>query len=477
MPSGSGNGVGGLGVGSALSKGVHGFLNAYWQGHMFDIQQKQQQNAVIVSALTRQLEDETLPYSERARILDSIPQLVGAKVKVPLSISLGMDKFNDQDVQTGVQKGTPATPDQTVTDPNVPQDNSLGINPNITMKGTQATQDVPIYEKMGNLSPAFIKQQMALKTKAAEDETDLNKQARLLAVNYGLQARLLGKNGYTNKVFEGYDKASGNYIVTMANSQGETKNINLGKVDPSAIVKANIAASKPSGRLGQLQTAQQVKSEYEADPTSHSYSDYQAATKFLDDFEKTGTLKEAQIGALNASTTGTKPPTYEQTYDDKVKAAELRRQAQKDIDDADAEMKTNFALREKLAQPKTDAWGAVAVAKKKISDIETANDNDASQYAILPEYKSAVSEYNSAYSKAKDLEDQYQSANKNYLIANEKKTNAINRFPTTGELSSQDPLVKYKDKIQSFRDNNKQKTKGMTDMQIYILLKANGYAQ
>jgi hypothetical protein len=471
----------GLEAGAAISRGAKAFLSSYYQAHQMELQQKQQANAVIVNALTRQLEDENLPYYERAKILDSIPQLVGAKLKAPLSVTMGLDKFNEKDVIT--KEATKGTPNSLQTDTNAIGQTSSTGDPNATdgslstsspladsfnTKGTQGTAAET--DKMGNLSPAFMKKKLIMETNAANDANDIDKQTKILKINYELQARVLNKGGYNQKIAEAFDP-SGNYLITMSNGT-DTKTINLGKVNPLALEKSKIAANKPTGKLGQLQTAQQVIQEYQTDPTSHSYADYTAAQQFIDHFEKTGQLLEAQITSTNQGNTGTKPIQPPQKADDARADQDRQRAAQTAIDEADAKEKAALATREQIAKQKNAAWQEAADAKQKL--VAAQNDGLGPQD---PAYRDAENEYNRKDAIARGLEEDYRRAHQAYTEAVTLHTAAAQRAgnfkPSSTPLSE---IEAYKTKIEKFRNNPKNagKVKNLSDQQIVDMFKTQG---
>src|SRR5258705_890812 len=96
----------GLGVANGLAQGVDAFTKSFMQARQMKHQEKLQKNMVVVDLLMNQLRDENTPYYERARIIDQIPGLIGAKVERPLSHILGYDKLNETDFVT--QKGEAA---------------------------------------------------------------------------------------------------------------------------------------------------------------------------------------------------------------------------------------------------------------------------------------------------------------------------------------------------------------------------------
>lgn len=415
-----------LQIGAGLSKGVLAFLSSFNQAKMYEHQTNLEKNDRIARLLTSQLEDENIPYSRKADIVDEIGNLY----KTPnLSKQFHMDKFNDMmvgDPNKPAQKGKedilPINPSRI--------DTATG-NPDLTQgagtAGQIGTPDIPEGQiKQGDLTPAQIKLGLQRKQKEFADKQDFDKEAKVLKLNYTLQKQILGKGGYTKELPSTFD-ADGNYTIRFMNADGDIITRNLGKVTPEAVKKAQIAADKPAGKLGQLQTAQSVVSEYEANNTSHTHADYTAAKKFLQEFEQHGDLQKAMTTAYGQNIYGTppKPITPQQDVADKRQAQENARQAQKDIDEATSADDAARAKFESLATEKDQAGKAAQAADKYFKSIAAEFGGDYS--ASSPEYTKAKQDANNKLEAFNKLERAYQDAKAIYTKTQTDKAGAVKR--------------------------------------------------
>lgn len=131
----------GLSIGAGIAAGAQSFVQSFMQARQMKEQEKLQQNAFLVQVLTKQLEDDTIPYFQRAKILDSIPQLIGIKkMDRRLSEMMGMDEVLLNEPAEAATKGKEGTSAQDLVDTSV-TDSSMASS--IRLKGTQATSDVP----------------------------------------------------------------------------------------------------------------------------------------------------------------------------------------------------------------------------------------------------------------------------------------------------------------------------------------------
>lgn len=338
----------GLNVGTGIAAGVNGFLDSYMRITEMKQREKLQENAFIVSALTKQLEDDTLPLYQRAKILDSIPKLVGIKnMDKRLSEMLGLD-----DYLLNTPQENQKNPDKLVEDTSV-QNPEMASS--ITLKGTQQ----PVTKTVGDLTPLEIRKKINLEVRKAEDERDFEKQAKLLKLNYDLQMDSLKGTGFTKEVFRGYDR-NGNYIVTMINQKGERKDIFLGDVDSEAVTKAGITSNKPSKFLQERERywLNQVNPE-----TGMNYSEEEANIKALEDANKQFQLglqtKEAYKTSVTQGITGTKPIQPSQSVDDRRALAERRAILQANINTA----------RQRAIDSSNDASNKTSLANKQWTNV------------------------------------------------------------------------------------------------------------
>lgn len=408
-----------LNIGTGLAAGVQGFLNSYMQVSQMKQQQKQQENAFLIQILTRQLEDENLPAFQKVKILDSIPPLAGIKkMDRRLSEMLGYDEYVlNQPAE--IEKGKPGTPEQTLVDENV---TDPAMASSVTLKGTQATSDVPSLQRKGDLTPALIKKKLILEAKKAEDEQDIDKQAKLLKINYDLQKESLKGEGFSKEIFRGYDN-NGNYIVTLVNPKGEKKDIFLGDVDSEAITKAGITANKPSIFVRDREKFWLTQTN---PATGQNYSEQEASIKALEDANKQFKLKletgEAYKASVTQGITGTKPIQPAQQTDDTRQLAERRATLKANINTAKRQAAdASLDARQKTMQASNQWINVVEPIKREMQKLldeglETTEPEYTRQQARLNteidrynelkrQADDAVSRDNSFKNSAKEAED------------------------------------------------------------------------
>lgn len=474
-----------LSVASGVAQGVDAFTRNFIQARQLKNHDKLQKNMLVVDLLMNQLRDERTPYYERAKIIDSIPGLIGAKLDRPLSNIIGFDKLNEKDFV--IEEGTPTTPSKQGTNPQQLVDenvNDPSMASSVNLRGTEATSEIPstpaVTEKYGNLSPAQIKLQQDLAAQRMSNQNDIDKQATLLRINYQLQADILGKNGYNKEVFRGFDN-DGNYKITMINSSGEKKDINLGKVTSEAVRKAMITANGRSGggKLGQLTIAQQIVSAFEADPSSVPEPNYTAAKKLLDDFEKTGQVKDAQVTALTQGATGTKPLSPAQTTNNFQEDQRTQLALQTTLDNAESDL---LSAEENVTVSQADAdghWNAIVQpikdAMKQWLD-EGGEKTDKGYTDLNKQLNIETGKYEALKARANAAKIRFSGLQKRRDAA-EKRLKSFK--PSTGAATSNnsssvdDEVEQYKNLIDAFKTSNASnpKAQGLSDRQILKILK------
>jgi hypothetical protein len=458
---------GALAVGAGIARGADAFLQSYLGAKRLEQEEKLQKNAFVIKVLTQQLEDENLPYYERAKILDSIPPLIGAKLDRPLSQMMGMDNL-DQETPDPEHLGKEPT---TVYDPAA---EDAGLASSVTLKGTE-----PQLIRKGDLTPALIKKKLLLETSKAKDQQDIEKQSKLFEINYRLQREILGKGGYNTKIFEGYDD-DGNFLLKFMNPDGDVITKNLGKVDPSVIRKAEITANAPKGRLGQLTQAQKIVGEYETNPSSHSKDEYTAAKALLDDFEKTGQLKEAQTRRITQGVAGTQPVTPAQRIDDTRAVAQQT---------AILRANVNTAKRQAI-DASIEAKNTAAAATAHVTNIiqplkdEMKKWLDEGGSTTDPEYTQREARLNTEtnrYNELKRIADDAKARDESLKNSQREAEDILNNY--TSSVSQSAPTAEValtpqlKEAIRIIRKNNPDATKDWTDQQIIDYLRAKKIIQ
>lgn len=440
----------GLAIGAGIAKAGENFTNAFIAARQAKTQDKLQKNAFIVQMLTRQLEDENLSYYDRAKILDSIPQLLGAKLDKPLSVQTGLDEF----IKKEIEAGKPAIAGKEGTPDSYGPANEQGIA--ITKKGTQATPDIPATAPVmgGDLTPNLIKKKVALEIKRAENEQNTEQQKKLWEIQYRLQKEFLGRGGYNNEL-PGTFNEKGEYFVNMSNSEGDVKSVNLGKVTPDIIRKVEAGANRPSKEL------QQLEDKYINDGLSPE----EANTKALEDIYKkfkTGVAsKEAYVEGQIQRNTGTAPPTAATKTVDADRDRTYDLQLQSSFDEANAEAQSTYERMQKLSPMKQKAYDDYAKAENELKVLDPDDD----------EYKDKQAQVNRLRNEYAELEKEFRIVDQADILAKAKLAGATQRLQgrTGGTINYPDNIKRAIDKV---RVNNP--GVNLTDEQIFNVLKNAG---
>lgn len=465
----------GLGVANGVATGVDSFVKSFIQTRQLKSQEKLQKNMIVVDLLMNQLRDDNTPYYQRAQIIDQIPSLIGAKLDRPLSNIIGYDKLNEEDFQVGTKRTAEELPSGG--DPNDPEYRNK-LMQSVAAANPEQIKETSITIKRGNLSPAQIKLQRDLETQRFTNQNDIDKQASILRINYELQSKILGKNGFNKEIFRGYN-ANGDYVITLANPQGETKDINLGPVQSEAVKKALIAGNKMTGRLGQLTTAQQVVAAYEEDPNSIPKANYDAAKNLIEDFERTGQLKDAQINSLNQNVSGTKPVTQAQNINNYQEDQKTQLALQTTLDTLEGE----FAASEEavaLADAEVNGFYNVQIQPIKDRMKEWLDDGGEKEDK---EYRDLQNQLRILTSQHEVLKSKFNATKTRKTSIERRRDAAAKRLrgftPATGAATNtnssvDDEVSQYKNLIDAFRSSNAEKTKNISDRQILGILKNAG---
>lgn len=383
-------GAGGLTVAGGIAKGIDSFMQAFLQTSQMRNQEKLMKNAGTVDLLKMQIGDPNTDFNTRARLIDEVGRLMGSKES--LAQKLGYYKLNEEDFKIGEKK----VGEQNIVNAlptnleEVKAYNAAGSSP-YTKK--DINEDVTV--KRGTLTPNQISAYQKESLDKRDDERGYNLEVRKLEANYRLQADILNKGGFNKEVFRGFD-TNKNYIITMTNGE-TTKNINLGQVEPADIAKARITGGQVKGKLGEIMNANRIVSEYENDNTSHSFSDYKSAKEIVEDFQKTGRLKEATIKAAGEKAAGTGPPrSPAQVHDDEQKLFDRQIKLQETFDRLDGE---SFAASENSAKAARAATAYWDTNIEPLKDAMKANGDPESA-----EYKTMQGQLNSMQKEYKDLE-------------------------------------------------------------------------
>lgn len=379
MPS---RGSGGLATGAGIAQGVSAFTQAFMQARQQKNMMELNKNDRLASLLMEQIRDDNTPHSKRTALIDEYQKLYDPKgaSKMPLSQILGLHKIDDQDYQIGTQKVNPKVPT---------------INPDETVNSVTAPEaqnlNQPVFKKYGDLSNNDIKTKLQNDLESVRDQRQVDHAIQL----YKAQNDILRANNYVIPISESYDPDTKTYRKIMGNNAGDTKVITLENFKPATLMKAEITAKgsdAPKGKLGLLQKANEIVSAYEADPNSFTKPQYSAAKQFLDDFEKTGQVKDATVANLNQSISGTKPVTPAQEIDDQRARDQMRLGLQTSYDNFTAQ---SIAASTDAANKAQDANYFYENSLKPLQNELKELDKDAPEYASKErQIASATREYN-----------------------------------------------------------------------------------
>jgi hypothetical protein len=319
-----------LALGAGIAQGAQSFVNGFMQARQYENQQKMMKHQIIIQALQQQLQDDNIPYSQRARILDSIPGLLGVKMDTPLSQQMGLHDLLDEEVETQNEipstpevKGTPAS---TVTDPKATE---AGLADTI---GQEATQDVPagigrdkVAVKFGDLSPTKYKQLLVNHQQDVDSERALEQYRRKAEIDLKLQDDTLKAQGYTQVLSKGIDTNTGQYSIVRANANGDVKLATM----PKGFVPLEVMVAQTKGSMSQLPASVRAYKAYfesQKNPiTGENYTEDEAQTKALEYYKQNGDVmfgltkaqKEATTQGTVLSNTGQKPRTQAEVEADK----------------------------------------------------------------------------------------------------------------------------------------------------------------
>lgn len=367
----------GLTIGAGIARGAKSFMDSFMQGKMYQQQEQLMKHQVILSALYKNLEDDNIPYAQRAKIFDAIPGLMGIKLDAPLSQMMGLQDLLDDEVEVQSEiKATPAkagTPAGTITDENAV---ASGLAGTISQ---EATQDVPagigrekVTEQFGDMSPARYKQLITSRQQDIDSEKALENYRRKAEIDFELQQNSYKAQGYNKVITEGFNSA-GEYVVLMANASNDIKEVKMPKgFKPTKLL------SKSGTKLPSMVVARTAYYSNEINPiTGENYTPQEAEQMALTDYKKFGDKmfdvgvagKEASTKSAELRNAGEMPRTQGEIEADKDRdeAREDRRATQVDtqygiLRDSNAQLptiiqnKTSAETAHKQAVAARNAW-------------------------------------------------------------------------------------------------------------------------
>lgn len=446
MPSGKK-----VGFYQGLNAAVDGFLESFYAARRFKQESKDKENAITLQALQYQLQDETMPMAQRAKILDEIQRVAqGGKLKGP--------KFSDMlDLESlekiGEQKQTKENPAQ------VQNGIARGISQEMNgelppeMLGAPASERpiVPIMKKRGELSPFQLKQIQKEGLEGAEDERAIRRAKRIAEIQeeVKLQADIKRENELGFKVVDRYYDKDNNYHLVYANGKGEQKDNNLGQVTSEKFRIAGGKSDRPSSVVNNLKLMYQ----------SQGFSEEEALDKALEDYGKgfkTGqATKEENLKRTENINRGTTPRTPEQIKKDQEDDDKLIRETLDANRKDTADFNATFQTVKTLEQQKNAAYDARDKAQaelKKLLDqgYNQSDDNVSAAQRVFEarnneaiklqrEFDAAVAANEEAFSRMNSrAEDLLMSPHKDKFIIEKNKAGAwkIKRNPNYKPNSS-----------------------------------------
>lgn len=310
----------GLSIGAGIAKGAENFVNSYMQAKAYKDQQKMQKHQIILQSLYRNLEDDNIPYNERAKIFDAIPGLLNIKLDAPLSHKIGLHDLLGKDVETESAKAATPTTSQfgrtstsAIEAPEVstPEGVSMGVSDpgnelttSVSQQGTQAEAAKTV--KFGDLSPAKHKQLLINRQQDIETERSLDTYRRKAEIDLDLQDRTLKAQGYTKEIARGIDSNTGLYTILRANQNGDVKSVTM----PKGFVPLElmVAQTKSTGsKLPASVRAYQAYFENQINPdTGTNFTSEEAQAKAVEYYKNNGDVMFGLTKAQkDATTTGT----------------------------------------------------------------------------------------------------------------------------------------------------------------------------
>lgn len=437
-----------LALASGIAGGAEAFVQAFTQGKAQEHQEKMQKNMAVVQLLTEQLKDENLTGYQRAKILNVIPGLIGAKIDRPLDQILGNDKINDELIKSGT---APTPVNAALPSGSTHEELLKSVASSNPSQVDTINKDIMI--KRGNLSRADLRLIQGNKA----DESEIAKQARLWEIKLNLEKKAAENTGY--KVVSENILPNDQYELVFANDQGKIQRKILDGV-PKSVAVAKLRGNNIPGKLGQLTRMHSIVSEYEADPTSHTQAEYDAAKDGLNQFERSGKLVEAQTEALNQGITGTKPPTIANKADDLRADTTQKLQIQKDIDETRANAKATFTAVQAANTEKKRALADKLQAEQDFTEIAKKwQPGDAAYGVANKKMEAARAHYNS-------LEEKFGALVAADNLAKEKAAGAISRASLLNSTQLSTYTPRQKAMIAEIRKNNSEAAANLTDEQI-----------
>lgn len=304
-----------LELGRAIAKGAESFVNSFQQGKMLEQQEKLQKNQIIAQAMQIALQDENVPYSQRFKILDSIPNLYGVKLDRPLSEQYGLHELLDKDIETEQEQ----TNVQTSSANAKVEGREEGVSAETTSNPYNLITKTPAKtQKFGDLSPAQYKSLIIRRQKQLDDADELQHQTKLLQIQQELQDKSYASRGWEKQGDWFLDEKNKEWVQVYFNPHtNQSREQRIKDVIPQRVVEAEMRGNRPSNFVREREDYWETQ----INPaTGRVYTTEEASQLALKDanerFKADLTYKTGQATRTTQSTTGSVPVTEAQRRDD-----------------------------------------------------------------------------------------------------------------------------------------------------------------
>lgn len=398
-----------LALGAGIARGAQAFVQSFTQAKQYADQQEMHKHDIILQAIYSQLQDDNLPYSQRAQLIDSIAPLLKLKLDIPLSHQMGLHQLLDNDVTT--QEGSLSTtqnPDTTIQgtvkgqnvqgdiNTGAVSDNPSDLTTSITQKGTKSIQYTPTKtEKFGDLSPARYKQLIVQRQKNLDDASELQRQEHLLRIQQTLHDESAAKAGWDKNGDWFLDSNTGEWVQNYYNPQtGQSRQQRIKDVVPLSVIQAKMRGQNLPGPARVYATFFETQKN---PATGVNYTPEEAQAKAAEHYTKyadvVAGLKAAQaketLKSTEQRTSGTTPesPHEAATRQDSEENRKVQReQIWNTMDSAASEAEGNI----------TGLQTKIASQQKIVEDLQNGFDGDKNDDAIVKNYSKGDPEYTAA---------------------------------------------------------------------------------
>lgn len=410
MPRGTG-----LGIAKGIEQGANNFLQSFMAVKQFKEQQKYRKMQPVIDMVQAQIADPNLPLDQKIKAMDTLPLLLGAKTDAPLSQMLGLDKLAEQDIDLGEQtvQGTKGglIEDQGAVEANkrslkigdssnpdlLSTENVLATSINQTPTKTLKKRSL---KRRGELTANDLLIAKQVQINREEQESQFQRQYRLMQVQADLQSKTLAQQGWKNNDEWLYDENSKSWSQDWFNpiTKETYKNTLPPGIVPQSVILKQIQAG---GKGGGVSLAYKTLREAVATSMGKEVDDPEVnlatANMWRNNFSLGVTNKVQNV-------TGTEPIQPNQKFDNDMQILQAQQRHGELVASAQASLNNVTSL----GQRKGQAWQMAADAKADFDRVKEDYDPEDR------EYQTAQAAYNRANDDANRLETDYQNALKQH---------------------------------------------------------------